>query len=136
MLDQSHNVTDPIESLMMSAVELVRAYVQAHLVDREALTEAQEKCDALMALGILKQAFTTDVAPILAVARERAGGAIDPIATYRASGTVSRKAEERPAQIGVAAGNRLAVSVSCQWLVVRCFCLLNLAGDCSWTMHN
>src|SRR5260221_12872829 len=37
MLDQSHNVTDPAESLMVSAVELLRAYVQAHLVDREAL---------------------------------------------------------------------------------------------------
>src|SRR5207248_2542976 len=37
MLDQSHNVTDPIESLMMSAVELVRAYIQAHLVDRQDL---------------------------------------------------------------------------------------------------
>ena len=104
MLDQSHNVTDPIESLMMSAVELVRAYVQAHLVDREALAAAQEKCDALMALSILKQAFTTDVAPILAVARQRAGGAIDPIGSYRASGYRQRKAEERPAKVGVAAG--------------------------------
>ncbi len=104
MLDQSHNVTDPIESLMMSAVELARAYVQAHLIDREALTAAQEKCDALMALAILKQAFTTDVAPILAVARERAGGAIDPIGSYRASGYRQRKAEERPAKVGVAAG--------------------------------
>ena len=34
MLDQSHNVTDPLESLMTSAAEVVRAYVQAHLVDR------------------------------------------------------------------------------------------------------
>jgi L-rhamnose isomerase/sugar isomerase len=104
MLDQSHNVTDPIESLMMSAVELVRAYIQAHLVDRQALTEAQEKCDPLMALATLKQAFTTDVSPILAMARERAGGAIDPLATYRASGYRQKKDEERPAQIGVAAG--------------------------------
>ena len=104
MLDQSHNVTDPVESLMMSAVELTRAYLQAHLVDRAALQEAQEKRDALMALATLKQAFTTDVAPILAMARERAGGAIDPIATYRASGYRQRKAEERPAQVGIAAG--------------------------------
>lgn len=103
MLDQSHNVTDPIESLMMSAVELVRACVQAHLVDREALTEAQDQCDPLLALSILKQAFTTDVAPILAVARERAGGAIDPIATYRRSGYRQRKAAERPARKGAAA---------------------------------
>jgi L-rhamnose isomerase/sugar isomerase len=104
MLDQSHNVTDPLESLMVSAVELTRAYVQAHLIDREALTGAQEKCDPLMALTILKQAFTTDVAPILAMARERAGGAIDPIATYRASAYRQRKAEERPAQASIAAG--------------------------------
>ncbi|MBV8857841.1 MAG: L-rhamnose catabolism isomerase [Acidobacteria bacterium] len=103
MLDQSHNVTDPVESLMSSAVELSRAYVQAHLVDRDALTEAQERCDPLMALAALKQAFTTDVAPILARAREREGGAIDPVAAYRASGYRQRKAEERPAQKGAAA---------------------------------
>lgn len=104
MLDQSHNITDPIESLISSAVELGRAYVQAHLVDRQALAEAQEKGDALMALATLKQAFTTDVAPILAIARQRSGGAIDPIAAYRASGYRRRKAEERPATKGVAVG--------------------------------
>jgi len=103
MLDQSHNVTDPIESLMTSAAELSRAYVQAHLVDRAALREAQEECDALAALAALKQAFTTDVSPILAVAREREGGAIDPVATYRASGYRRRKAGERPARVGAAA---------------------------------
>lgn len=104
MLDQSHNVTDPIESLMMSAIELTRAYVQAHLINREALTEAQDKCDPLMALVELKKAFTTDVSPILAAARERSGGAIEPITTYRASGYRHRKNEERPAQASIAAG--------------------------------
>jgi L-rhamnose isomerase/sugar isomerase len=97
MLDQSHNVTDPVESLMTSAVELVRAYVQAQLVDRAALREAQERNDAITALQLLKQAFATDVSPILAMARHRAGGAIDPVAAYRASGYRQRKAEERPA---------------------------------------
>lgn len=104
MLDQSHNVTDPIESLMLSAVELQRAYVQAHLVDRAALNEAQEKCDAVAALQSLKRAFTTDVSPIIAAARARAGGAIDPLAVYRASGYRERKAEERPATKSVSAG--------------------------------
>jgi L-rhamnose isomerase/sugar isomerase len=101
MLDQSHNVTDPLESLMTSAIEVVRAYVQAHLVDRPALAEAQAGNDALRALQILKQAFTTDVSPILAMARLRAGGAIDPVAAYRASGYRARVARDRPA---VAAG--------------------------------
>lgn len=104
MLDQSHNVTDPIESLSMSAVELTRAYVQAHLVDRFVLAEAQESCDPLLALSTLKQAFTTDVSPILAVARQRSGGALDPIATYRASRYREAKAEERPAKLEVSAG--------------------------------
>ena len=104
MLDQSHNVTDPIESLMMSAVELQRAYVQAHLVDRAALAEAQEGCDAIGALAALKQAFTADVAPIIAMARQREGGAIDPLAVYRASGYRIHKAKERPASQTMSAG--------------------------------
>jgi len=104
MLDQSHNVTDPIESLATSAVELVRAYVQAHLVDRAGLSEHQDRNDPLMALRTLKDAFTTDVGPILAMARHRAGGAIDPVATFRTSGYRAQKAKERPAEARRGAG--------------------------------
>ncbi|MEP6900511.1 MAG: L-rhamnose catabolism isomerase [Actinomycetota bacterium] len=104
MLDQSHNITDPIESLMTSAVEVVRAYVQAHLVDRARLEEAQKKGDAITALGTLKEAFTTDVSAILATARVKNGGAIDPVSAYRASSYRAEKAKERPAQIGISAG--------------------------------
>ena len=104
MLDQSHNVTDPLESLMVSAMEVTRAFVQASLVDRGALADAQERNDAMMALQVLKSAFTTDVSPILATARLRDGGAIDPVAAYRDSGYRARKAEERPASATVSAG--------------------------------
>jgi L-rhamnose isomerase/sugar isomerase len=104
MLDQSHNVTDPLESLMTSAAELVRAYVQAHLVDRAELAEHQDRNDALLALQLLKRAFQTDVEPILAMARHRAGGAIDPMGLYRASGYRQRAAEKRPATGRVQAG--------------------------------
>lgn len=98
MLDQSHNVTDPIESLMTSAMEVHRAYVQACLVDRAALGGHQARNDAVMALSTLKQAFTTDVAPILAKARLDAGGAIDPVAVYRASGYRTLAAKARPSR--------------------------------------
>jgi L-rhamnose isomerase / sugar isomerase len=104
MIDQSHNVTDPIESLMASAVEILRAHVQACIVDRAGLEAAQEKGDALGAHRLLKQAFTTDVSPILAEARRRSSGAIDPIAAYRASGYRARKTEERPPAAGTSAG--------------------------------
>ena len=65
MIDQSHNVTDPIESLISSANEIRRAYAQALLVDRVALEGHQGDNDALMASETLKKAYRTDVEPIL-----------------------------------------------------------------------
>jgi L-rhamnose isomerase/sugar isomerase len=100
MLDQSHNVTDPIESLMSSAVEVQRAYVQSALVDRAALARYQQENDALQSAQALKAAFRTDVGPILAMARIRSGGAADPVACYRASGYRDRAAGLRPAKAG------------------------------------
>jgi L-rhamnose isomerase/sugar isomerase len=104
MIDQSHNVTDPIESLIASANEIRRAYAQALLVDRAALEGYQTDNDALMATETLKRAYRTDVEPILAEARRLAGGAIDPVATYRASGYRARVAAERPAIKGGSGG--------------------------------
>lgn len=96
MLDQSHNVTDPIELLMLSAADVQRAYAQALLVDRAGLKAAQEGNDALAATQALRQAYRTDVEPILAMARMEQGGAIDLLATYRASGYRAKIAEIRP----------------------------------------
>ena len=97
MIDQSHNVTDPIESLMASAMEIERAYVQALLVDRAALDGYQQANDALMASATLQAAFRTDVEPILAMARLEKGAAIDPVAAFRRSGYRAKVAAERPA---------------------------------------
>lgn len=104
MLDQSHNVTDPIESLMTSAVQVQRSYAQALLVDRDALDAAQEANDAMTATHLLKAAFQTDVTPLLQRVRRDAGGAIDPVAVYRASGYRRQAAEARPAVAGGGGG--------------------------------
>jgi len=104
MLDQSHNVTDPIESLMTSAAQVQRSYAQALIVDRPALDAAQEGNDALMATRTLKSGFETDVTPILQRVRLEAGGAIDPVGAYRASGYRQRIAIERPATVGGGGG--------------------------------
>ncbi|MEP3048928.1 MAG: L-rhamnose catabolism isomerase [Roseibium sp.] len=104
MLDQSHNVTDPIESLMVSAMEVQRAYAQALLVDRAALEGFQQDNDALMATSTLKAAFRTDVEPILAMARFETSGAIDPVATYRSAGYRQKVAAIRPEASGAGGG--------------------------------
>ncbi|TCD15273.1 L-rhamnose catabolism isomerase [Oricola cellulosilytica] len=104
MLDQSHNVTDPIESLMVSAMEVQRAYAQALLVDRRALEGYQAENDALMASTALKQAFRTDVEPVLAMARLEKGAAVNPVATFRSSGYRAKVSEDRPVVSGAGGG--------------------------------
>jgi L-rhamnose isomerase/sugar isomerase len=99
MLDQSHNVTDPIESLIYSAAEVQRAYVKALLVDRDKLIDYQKNNDPLMAQATLKAAYNLDVESVLQMARLQAGGAIDPIATYRNSGYRSQCAAQRPTDL-------------------------------------
>jgi len=104
MLDQSHNVTDPIECLMVSAMEVQRAYAQALLVDPAALEGFQNDNDALMATACLKAGFRIGVEPILQMSRLESRGAINPVAAYRASGYRSRVSQERPAVSGIGGG--------------------------------
>jgi L-rhamnose isomerase/sugar isomerase len=99
MIDQSHNLKDPIEDLTLSAVEVHRAYTKALLVDRRALGEYQESNDVVMAERTLKVAYETDVSPLLAETRQRRGGALDPIAVFRRSGY--RAATARARGVGV-----------------------------------
>ena len=86
MIDQSHNLKDPIEALLQTVDTLQCAYAQALLVDRSLLTDYQEENDVLMAEQTLKEAFRTDVRPLVEEARRRSGGAVDPIGAYRAIG--------------------------------------------------
>ncbi|WP_299307202.1 TIM barrel protein [uncultured Croceicoccus sp.] len=103
MIDQSHNVTDPIESMLSSAEAIAGCYVRALLVDRDALHHAQDSNDVMLAFRTLRAAFETDVSPILAKAREETGGAIDWLKVYRSSKYRERKAQERNA-VGLGAG--------------------------------
>ena len=104
MIDQSHNVTDPIESLMGSAMEITRAFAKALLVDRKQLADMQASSDVMAAHRLLKSAYNTDVTPLLCEARQRKGGALHPWACYRASGYRAQKTKERPAVAGSSSG--------------------------------
>ena len=92
MIDQSHNVTDPVESLLSSAEAISAAFVKALMVDRPVLSDYQRTNDVLMAFRTLRDAYSLDARPILAMARYEAGGAIDPIAAFRESGWRAAKA--------------------------------------------
>ena len=83
MIDASHNVKDPLEDLLQSVEAIMITYAQSLLVKRSALLEAQQHNDVVNAQEILQAAFRTDVRALVAEARLRAGGALDPLALYR-----------------------------------------------------
>lgn len=83
MIDASHNVKDPLEDLLQSVEAIMIAYAQALSVDRVALVQAQQENDVVRCQEILQQAFRTDVRPLVAEARLRAGAALSPLALYR-----------------------------------------------------
>ena len=84
MIDASHNLKDPLEDLIQSTDALQHALALALCVDREELSDAQERNDPTWAAEVLHAAHRTDVRPLVAEARARNGAALDPIATFRA----------------------------------------------------
>jgi len=83
MIDASHNVKDPLEDLLQSVEAIKIAYAQALLVDKKALAAAQDANDVSLAQEILQQAYRTDVRPLVAEARLRAGAALQPVQLFR-----------------------------------------------------
>jgi L-rhamnose isomerase/sugar isomerase len=86
MIDESHNLKDPLEDLIQATDALQVALAQALCVNRADLAEAQQANDAARAAEVLHRGFRTDVRPLVAEARRRNGAALDPLATYRAVG--------------------------------------------------
>jgi L-rhamnose isomerase/sugar isomerase len=95
MIDESHNLKDPLEDLIQATEAILVAYGQALLVDRAALRVAQDENDPVLAQELLQQAYRTDVRPLVAEARRRNGGALDPLGVYRAMGYRAAKIAER-----------------------------------------
>lgn len=83
MIDASHNVKDPLEDLLQSVEAIMNSYAQALLVDTAALEAARQNNDVVTAQEILQGAFRTDVRALVAEARLRAGGALNPLELFR-----------------------------------------------------
>ncbi|GHO48230.1 L-rhamnose isomerase [Ktedonospora formicarum] len=104
MIDQSHNLEPKVEAMIQSILHIQSAHTRALLVNYAALAQAQAAGDTLAAYRVLRDAFETDVRPLLAEARESMGLDPDPIRAFRASGYAERVARERPQAAGGASG--------------------------------
>ena len=103
MIDASHNVKDPLEDLLQSIEAIMIAYAQALIVDTKALKEAQEMSDVVKAQEILQAAYRTDVRPLVAEARMKSGGALQPVQLFRSLKVREQLIRERGA-VTVATG--------------------------------
>ena len=83
MIDASHNVKDPLEDLLQSVEAIMLSYAQALTIDRKKLNAAQDNNDVVGAQEILQNTFRTDLRPLIAEARRRSGGALQPLQFFR-----------------------------------------------------
>jgi L-rhamnose isomerase/sugar isomerase len=83
MIDESHNLKDPLEDLIQATDQIQFTIAQAALLDLDALADAQHRNDPAAAAELLQAAYRTDVRPLVAEARRRNGAAIDPLVTFR-----------------------------------------------------
>ncbi|MCC3160540.1 TIM barrel protein [Hymenobacter sp. 15J16-1T3B] len=95
MIDASHNTKDPLEDLLMSVDGILGAYAKALLVDRAQLSDLQQHNDVVRAEELLRDAFLTDVRPLVQEAYRQAGGAIDPISAYRTAAVREQLIQQR-----------------------------------------
>jgi L-rhamnose isomerase / sugar isomerase len=95
MLDQSHNIEPKIPALIRSVMNVQEATAKALLVDRAALSAAQQAGDVLAANAVFMDAFATDVRPLLAEVRQELGLDPDPMAAYARSGYAEKIVAER-----------------------------------------
>lgn len=102
MLDQCHNIEDKIPGQIRSVLNVQEMTARALLLDRVALTAAQEAHDVLGANEIFMDAYQTDVRKDLAAWRESRGLPANPMRAYLDSGYQQSIAEDRVG--GVQAG--------------------------------
>ncbi len=95
MIDESHNLKDPVEDLIQATDEIQVGLARALLVDLVALAGAQDTDDPAAAAEVLQAAYRSDVRPLVAEARRRNGAALEPLQTYRRLGYRQTVATER-----------------------------------------
>jgi L-rhamnose isomerase/sugar isomerase len=109
MVDQCHNLKPKIEAMIQTVTTAQELFAKACIVDRKKLRDAQSRCNVVDAENCLKDAFSTDVRPLLAEWRKKHGIDPDPLQAYRASGYEAKVAKEREER-RAASGTRASAS--------------------------
>jgi L-rhamnose isomerase / sugar isomerase len=95
MIDQSHNIKGKVEEMVQTVVTAQELFLKAALVNRELLAELQAEARTIDAEECFREAFWTDVRPILKEWRKKRGLPESPLQALRESGYAQRIERER-----------------------------------------
>ncbi len=95
MVDQSHNLKPKIEAMIQTVTTAQELFAKAAIVDHEKLAATQMTCALVDAETCLKDAFATDVRPVIEEWRIARGLPPQPMAAFRESGYQQRIEAER-----------------------------------------
>ncbi len=95
MIDQSHNLKNKVEAMIQTVTTALELYAKAALIDHETLVKVRNEQRLIDAETVFKDAFNTDVRPLIDKWRKSKGLPVDPLAAFRASGYLERTARER-----------------------------------------
>jgi len=95
MIDQSHNLKGKIEAMIQTVTTAMELYAKAALVDHKALAAHQSACALIDAETCLKNAFSTDVRPVIREWSQSKGLPVDPMDAFRQSGYLEKITAER-----------------------------------------
>lgn len=96
MVDQSHNLKNKIEETIQTVGNAQELFAKAAIVDHAGLARYQSRGDLVKAEECLREAFFSDVRPVLREWRRSRGLPEDPLDAFRQSGYL-REAERQRA---------------------------------------
>src|SRR3981189_2518815 len=95
MIDQSHIDKPKIEAMIQTVSVAQELYAKAAMGDHAELNRLQERNAQIDAEEILRDAFATDVRPVISEWRKKRDVPVSPLLAFRESGYEGRVAKER-----------------------------------------
>ena len=95
MVDQSHNLKNKIEAMLQTVSTVQEIVAKAVTVDHERLAHSQEQSAIVDAEECLRNAYSTDVRPLIREWRKARGLPADPLKAFRESGYLESAERER-----------------------------------------
>ncbi len=95
MVDQMHIIKNKLEAMIQTVNTVQKLYAKALIVNQAALEEEQKSLNPVKAEETLKEAYETDVSPLIKKIMVEEGRSPEPLKAFRDSGYMEKITQER-----------------------------------------